>query len=54
MNPYRWYEYALSSSIMIVILATFVGESGTLAMIFVLNASMDNVRLSDGETEPVH
>lgn len=25
MNPYRWYEYALSSSIMIVILATFVG-----------------------------
>jgi len=37
MNPYRWYEYALSSSIMIVILATFVGESGTLVMIFVVN-----------------
>jgi len=42
MNPYRWYEYALSSSIMIVILATFVGvwELWSLVMIFVLNASM--------------
>jgi len=42
MNPYRWYEYALSSSIMIVILATFVGvwDLWSLVMIFVLNASM--------------
>jgi hypothetical protein len=42
MNPYRWYEYALSSSIMLVILATFVGvwEVWSLVMIFVLNAMM--------------
>jgi hypothetical protein len=25
MNPYRWYEYAFSSSIMIVLIALFVG-----------------------------
>uniref|UniRef100_A0A7C3EVJ6 Heliorhodopsin HeR n=1 Tax=Candidatus Methanomethylicus mesodigestus TaxID=1867258 RepID=A0A7C3EVJ6_9CREN len=42
MNPYRWYEYALSSSIMLVILATFVGvwDLWSLVMIFVLNAMM--------------
>jgi len=42
MNPYRWYEYAFSSSIMLVILATFVGvwELWSLVMIFVLNAMM--------------
>ncbi|MBM4240720.1 MAG: hypothetical protein FJ150_03525 [Euryarchaeota archaeon] len=42
MNPYRWYEYAFSSSIMIVILATFVGvwDLWSLVMIFVLNAIM--------------
>jgi hypothetical protein len=42
MNPYRWYEYALSSSIMLVILATFVGvwDAWSLVMIFVLNAMM--------------
>jgi hypothetical protein len=42
MNPYRWYEYALSSSIMLAILATFVGvwELWSLVMIFVLNAMM--------------
>ena len=42
MNPYRWYEYALSSSIMIVILATFVGvwDLWSLVMIFILNAMM--------------
>ena len=43
MNPYRWYEYALSSSIMIVIISTFVGiwDFWSLAMIFVLNAMMN-------------
>jgi hypothetical protein len=42
MNPYRWYEYAFSSSIMIWVIATFVGiwDFWTLAMIFVLNAMM--------------
>jgi hypothetical protein len=42
INPYRWYEYALSSSIMIWIISTFVGiwEFWSLAMIFVLNAMM--------------
>jgi len=43
MNPYRWYEYALSSSIMIVIISTFVGiwDFWSLAMIFVLNGMMN-------------
>jgi len=42
MNPYRWYEYAFSSSIMIALIATFVGvwDFWSLAMIFVLNAMM--------------
>jgi len=42
MNPYRWYEYAFSSSIMIVLIAAFVGiwDFWSLAMIFVLNAMM--------------
>jgi hypothetical protein len=42
MNPYRWYEYAFSSSIMIWVIATFVGiwDFWSLAMIFVLNAMM--------------
>ncbi|MCW4005350.1 MAG: heliorhodopsin HeR [Candidatus Bathyarchaeota archaeon] len=42
MNPYRWYEYALSSSIMIVVIATFVGvwDFWSLSMIFLLNALM--------------
>ena len=42
MNPYRWYEYAFSSSIMIWVISTFVGiwDFWSLAMIFVLNAMM--------------
>jgi hypothetical protein len=42
MNPYRWYEYVFSSSIMIVLISTFVGilDFWSLAMIFVLNAMM--------------
>jgi len=42
MNPYRWYEYAFSSSIMIVLISLFVGvwELWSLAMFFVLNATM--------------
>lgn len=42
MNPYRWYEYAFSSSIMIVLIALLVGvwDIWSLTMIFVLNAMM--------------
>ena len=42
INPYRWYEYAFSSSIMIVLISTFVGvwDIWSLVMIFVLNAMM--------------
>ena len=42
MNPYRWYEYAFSSSIMILLIALFVGvwDFWSLTMIFVLNAMM--------------
>ena len=42
MNPYRWYEYAFSSSIMIALIALFLGvwDLWSLVMIFVLNAMM--------------
>ncbi len=43
MNPARWYEYAISSSIMIVLIAMQVGifELSTLMLIFSLNATMN-------------
>ncbi|MDG6223335.1 MAG: heliorhodopsin HeR [Candidatus Bathyarchaeota archaeon] len=42
MNPYRWYEYAFSSSIMITLISLFLGiwDLWSLVMIFVLNAMM--------------
>jgi uncharacterized membrane protein len=42
MNPYRWYEYAFSSSIMIVLIALLIAvwDFWSLVMIFVLNAMM--------------
>lgn len=42
MNPYRWWEYAFSSSIMIFLIALFLGvwDFWSLVMIFVLNAMM--------------
>lgn len=42
MNPYRWYEYSFSSSIMIFLISLFlwVWDIWSLAMIFVLNAMM--------------
>ncbi len=42
MNPYRWYEYAFSSSIMIVLIGLFIGvwDFWSLVMFFVLNATM--------------
>jgi hypothetical protein len=42
-NPARWIEYALSSSVMIVVIATLSGiqEIGTLIAIFGVNAAMN-------------
>jgi hypothetical protein len=42
MNPYRWAEYSLSASIMIIVIAMLVGiyDIGSLIMIFSLNATM--------------
>lgn len=43
INPLRWYEYALSSSVMIVVIAMLVGmyDLGSLILIFTLNAMMN-------------
>lgn len=43
MNQFRWYEYAISSSIMIVLIATLFGvyDIATLILIFFINASMN-------------
>ncbi len=39
MNPYRWYEYAFSSSVMILVISLFlIWDFWSLVMIFVLNA----------------
>lgn len=43
MNHFRWYEYALSSSIMICLIAILFGvyDIGALILLFTLNASMN-------------
>ncbi len=43
MNPFRWYEYSLSSSIMITLIGLLFGiyDIGLLIAIFFLNASMN-------------
>lgn len=43
INKFRWYEYALSSSLMIVLIAVLFGvyDIGSLILIFGLNASMN-------------
>ncbi|MDD5602666.1 MAG: heliorhodopsin HeR [Eubacteriales bacterium] len=43
INPFRWYEYALSSSLMIVLLSLLFGiyDIGAIIAIFLLNASMN-------------
>lgn len=43
INKYRWFEYALSSSIMIVLISTLFGiyDIASLILIFALNASMN-------------
>lgn len=43
MNQFRWFEYAISSSIMIVLIATLFGlyDIATLILIFLANAGMN-------------
>ncbi|WP_248515815.1 heliorhodopsin HeR [Salinarchaeum laminariae] len=43
MNPYRWYEYAVSASLMIVVVAMLAGiwDGGTLVALFGLVAVMN-------------
>jgi hypothetical protein len=43
MNPYRWYEYSISASIMIVIIAmlTTIYDFGTLIALFTLTGVMN-------------
>lgn len=43
INKFRWFEYAISSSIMIVLIATLFGvyDIGSLILIFVVNALMN-------------
>lgn len=43
MNPYRWYEYSISASLMIVIIAmlTTIYNIGTLLALFTLTAVMN-------------
>lgn len=43
VNKYRWFEYALSSSVMIVLISTLFGiyDIASLTLIFIVNASMN-------------
>ena len=43
MNPYRWYEYSLSASVMIIVIAALSGiaDIGVLFSLFVLTAIMN-------------
>lgn len=43
INQFRWFEYALSSSVMIVLIATLFGiyDIATLILIFLVNAAMN-------------
>ncbi len=43
INPFRWFEYAISSSIMIVLISTLFGiyDIASLLLIFVVNATMN-------------
>ena len=43
VNKYRWFEYALSSSVMIVLISTLFGiyDIASLVLIFIVNASMN-------------
>jgi hypothetical protein len=43
INKFRWFEYALSSSVMIVLISTLFGiyDIASLIIIFIVNASMN-------------
>ncbi len=43
INKFRWFEYALSSSVMIVLISTLFGiyDIGSLVLIFIVNAVMN-------------
>ncbi len=43
INRFRWYEYSLSSSLMIILISLLFGvyDIGALIVIFILNASMN-------------
>ncbi len=43
INKYRWFEYALSSSVMIVLISTLFGiyDIASLILIFIVNATMN-------------
>lgn len=43
INQFRWFEYALSSSVMITLIATLFGiyDIASLSLIFIVNASMN-------------
>jgi hypothetical protein len=43
INKYRWFEYALSSSVMIVLISALFGirDIASLSLIFIVNASMN-------------
>ncbi|NIQ07234.1 MAG: hypothetical protein GWO20_16350 [Candidatus Korarchaeota archaeon] len=43
MNPYRWYEYSVSASVMIVVIAMLTGiyDLGTLVACFILTGVMN-------------
>ena len=43
INPFRWFEYALSSSVMIGLIATLFGiyDIASLMLIFIVNACMN-------------
>ncbi|WP_294098565.1 heliorhodopsin HeR [Proteiniclasticum sp.] len=43
INQFRWFEYSLSSSIMIVLISTLFGiyDIASLVLIFIVNASMN-------------
>jgi hypothetical protein len=55
INPYRWYEYALSSSIMIVLLSAMFGllTIEAVILIFVLNAVMNLLGLLMEKMNPL-
>jgi hypothetical protein len=55
INPLRWYEYALSSSIMIVLLATMFGllTIEAIILIFIINALMNLFGLLMEKMNPI-